>query len=157
MEIMMRPAVVAVCVFLLFAVQTNAVYASKLMENRAKADQYYLKQDYKKAYRIYYKLAREGDHHSQNKIAMIYANGEGKSVDLTEAYAWSVLAAQGGQEEFLKSRDDLLQQIDNKNRARGKAQDLKEKYGNDALVEKQANRSSNTRSNRCTGSRLACK
>ena len=99
-------------------------------------DQYYLKHDYKKAYKIYFKLAKTGDHHSQGRIAQMLATGEGKSVDLTEAYAWSVLAEEGGEKYLTETSDVLLQRTGDKSAAQKKALKLQGKYGQQALLEK---------------------
>lgn len=127
-----------VTVFLMFfiALQSSVLLAGNSSELSAEADQYYLESNFKKAYKIYFKLAKTGDHHSQGRVAHMFANGEGKPVDLTEAYAWSVLAEEGGQKFSTESSDILLQRTIDQSVAQKKALKLKKKYGQQALKEK---------------------
>ena len=141
------------------ALLSATAFASKLTEYRSEADQYYTTQDYKKAYRVYYKLARIGDHYSQDRIAAMYANGHGKKLDLEEAYAWSVLAAEGGNEDFAKKSEEYLAQADDKAAAEREAEKLKKKYGRVALQKKAEKREAlraNHEMGGCTGRRLGC-
>lgn len=155
----MKFSVVATCGLLFFALQSSALYAGKLQEFRGEADQYYQAHDYKKAYKTYFKLAKIGDHYSQGRIATMYANGEGKKSDIAEAYAWAVLAAEGGDEAAVARRDELLAQASDKTKAQKEAEKLKKKYGQAAL-EKKAEKREAMRANHemggCTGSRLGC-
>jgi len=150
------------CVMLFTALQTLAVSANELndlQEYRAEAEQYYKDQDFKKAYKMYYKLAKGGDHFSQDRVSKMFANGEGKEVDLDEAYAWSVLAAEGGKANWVGSSEELLQLTQDQTRAQGKADKLMKKYGEQALMAKAENRAKrehNRQHGSCTGSRLAC-
>lgn len=127
-----------VTVFLMFfiALQSSVLLAGDASEISAEADQFYLESNFKKAYKIYFKLAKTGDHHSQGRVAHMFANGEGKSVDFTEAYAWSVLAEEGGQKYSTESSDILLQRTSDQSVAQKKALKLKQKYGQQALKEK---------------------
>ena len=90
----------------------------------------------------------------------MYANGEGKKVNLTKAYAWSVLAVEGGQEQMVNYSEEALQRTNAKNKALGSASKLKKKYGKQAL---EANAKQRGRDelyiggSDCTGSRLPCK
>jgi TPR repeat protein len=155
----MKFVFIAACLILLVAVQAPVAYAKEVQEYRTEADQYYLESNFKKAYKIYYKLAKTGDHYSQDRVSYMYANGEGKSVDLTEAYAWSVLAAEGGKEDWLSSSDELLLLTDDKPGAQERADKLKSKYGKDVLrmkAAKQAQRDNLKKSGVCTGTRLGC-
>ncbi len=70
---------------LLFVFQSSALLASDDPEYRSEADQYYQERNFTKAYKIYYKLAKKGDHHSQGQVSKMYAKGEYKKVDPTEA------------------------------------------------------------------------
>jgi TPR repeat protein len=94
----MESRVFALCLLVVILMQAGTAFARSSEEYRLEADQYYLEQNFKKAHRIYYKLAKEGDHHSQCRLSSMYASGEGKKIDLSEAYAWAVLAAEGGDE-----------------------------------------------------------
>ncbi|MCW8924636.1 MAG: hypothetical protein OQJ84_00095, partial [Xanthomonadales bacterium] len=85
-----------------------------------------------------------------------YANGEGKKADLAEAYAWAVLAAEGGDEKLVNKRNELLQQASDKTKAQKKAEKLKKKYGKLALEKKAARREELTEGGACTNSRIGC-
>lgn len=153
----MKFSVVATCAILFLAFQPSSLYAGKLLQQyRGEADQYYQTQDYKKAYKSYFKLAKIGDHYSQDRIASMYANGEGKKTDLAEAYAWAALAAEDGDEELVAKRDELLQQADDKSKAQKEAEKLKKKYGKLALEKKAAKREKFTEGGACTNSRIGC-
>ena len=149
----MKITVIVVCAVLFSALQAPALLASELKEYRDDAKRHYLEHDFKKAYKIYYKLAKAGDHYSQDRVSQMYANGEGKTTDLTEAYAWSVLAAEGGKEEWVESSDELLQLTQDQSRAQGKADKLIKKYGEETLKAK-ADERAKRESRPCTGSRL---
>jgi len=141
------------------ALQTSAVLASEVKEYRAEAAQYYEKNNYKKAYKIYFKLAKVGDHYSQNKISQMYVDGKGKDIDLAEAYAWAVLAAESGVEGIAIKSEKLLQQTEDKAAAEKRAGKLMNKYGKDALqakADKRERMKYNHKSGGCTGSKLGC-
>jgi TPR repeat protein len=116
--------------------QAPVLSAAGTSELRAEADQYFIEHNFKKAYKIYYKLAKSGDHHSQGRVAQMYTTGEGRSIDLEEAYAWSVLAREGGEKYLAESSEVLLQRTDDKSAAQKKASKLVDKYGEEALKEK---------------------
>ena len=89
----------------------------------------------------------------------MFARGEGTRIDLVDAYAWSMLAAQGGDETALKQCDDLLSQIGDKSKAEKKAAKLNKKYSDRALKEQADKRERMKRSHEmggCTGARLGC-
>jgi hypothetical protein len=93
-------------------------------------------------------------------VSQMYANGEGTKLDLVEAYAWSVLAAERGSTEITGRRDSLLQQVSDKNAAEKRAEKLLSKYGREALQRKadsKAQLKHNTKSGGCTGSKLGCR
>ena len=155
----MKSVAIVICVMLFAMLHTSNVSAIEIKESRDKAAQYYQKNDFKKAYKIYFKLAKVGDHYSQNKLSQMYVDGKGKEVDLTEAYAWSVLAAESGVEGIIKKSDKLLQQTDDKAAAQKRAEKLKHKYGKDALqakADKKERMKYNHKSGGCTGSKLGC-
>jgi len=155
----MRFVFAAACVLLFAALQAPAVMANNLQENQLKADQYYQQGDFKKAHKAYLKLAKKGDHYSQDRVSQMYSKGEGKSVDLTQAYAWSVLAAESGEEQLLSNSDSLLQRTDDPAKAQKSAAKLKKKYGKQALEKKaavMAAREKQRKSGSCTGTHLAC-
>jgi len=155
----MKTVLIVSCLILLAAVQAPEAFAKEVQEYLVEADQYYLEKKFSKAYKIYYKLAKGGDHYSQEQVSNMYANGEGKKVDLTEAYAWSFLAAEGGADEMVERRDVLLQQTSNQAKAEQRAEKLQKKYGKMALAER-AKKLERIRLNNemggCTGSRIGC-
>ena len=155
----MKTVLIASCLMLLAVVQVPEAFAKETQEYLAEADQYYLEKNYKQAYKIYYKLAKTGDHYSQDQVSTMYVKGEGKSIDLNEAYAWSVLAAESGEDEMVDKSDLLLQQTSDKARAEKKAAKLKKKYGKVALGERAKKleriKLNNTMGG-CTGSRIGC-
>jgi len=147
------------CALLVFTLQSSSLVADDLQEDRAEADQYYQAQQYRESYKLYYKLAKKGDHHSQAQLAAMFARGEGTEIDLIDAYAWSMLAAQGGDETALKQCDELLSQIGDKAKAEKKAEKLNKKYSDQALSEQAAKRERMKRSHEmggCTGGKLGC-
>lgn len=152
----MKFNVVSACAMLFLSLLSFSLHAGKLQEYRGEADQYHQAQDYKKAYKIYFKLAKIGDHYSQDKISSMYLNGEGKKPDLATAYAWAVLAAEGGKEEMAIKRDELLEQASDKPKAQKTAEKLKKKYGKLALEKKAAKREEMTGGGACTNSRIGC-
>ena len=111
---------VLACALLSFTLPSFPLVADDLQEDWVEADQYYRAQKYYESYKIYSKLAKQGDHHSQAQLATMLGRGEGTSTDLIDAYAWSMLAAQGGDETALKQSDDLLSQIGDKSKAEKK-------------------------------------
>jgi len=147
------------CAALFLALWSSALSAREIPEYRSEADQYYLEHNYKKAYKIYYKLAKMGDHRSQDQLAIMLARGEGKDVNYEEAYAWSVLAAEGGDEVLTIPSEELLLQAGDKTKAEHKAARLTKKYGKEALLEKAERQEARRRSHEmggCTGSRTGC-
>ncbi len=155
----MKINVVLTCVAVLLALCSSALSAKEIPEYRSEADQYYAEHNYKKAYKIYYKLAKMGDHRSQDQVAVMLSRGEGKDVNLEEAYAWSVLAAEGGDDALTIPNEELFLQASDKDKAENKASRLMKKYGRDALLEKAEKKEARRRSHEmggCTGSRTGC-
>ena len=136
----MKIGFATVFLMVFITLQAPVLLAGDSSELRAEADQYYLERNFKKAYKIYFKLAKTGDHHSQGRVSQMFVNGEGKSVDLTEAYAWSVLAEEGGKVGLTQSSDVLLQRTSDQSVAQKKALKLKKKYGQQALKERDLKR-----------------
>ena len=155
----MKTVLIATCLMLLAAVQAPEAFAEEEQEFLAEADKFYQEKNFSKAYKIYYKLAKGGDHYSQEQVSNMYAKGEGKKVDLTEAYAWSFLAAEDGAVEMVERRDLLLQQTNDQAKAEARAAKLQKKYGKMALAER-AKKLERIRLNNemggCTGSRIGC-
>lgn len=156
----MKIRLLAVCALVFFALNVNVAVAKTMQESRVEADRYYKQQEFRKAYKSYSKLAKKGDHHSQHQLSKMYANGEGRKVDENEAYAWSVLAAEGGEKKWQDRNAKLAAQLSSKSKAQEKAAKRMRNYGQDALAEKQKEadkRGIYRGASSCTGSRLACK
>jgi TPR repeat protein len=155
----MKSFLFTVVAFLLTALYAPVMLANQAQEMRAEAEQFYADAEFKKAYKLYLKLAQSGDRYSQKRIAHMYAEGEGKSASLTEAYAWSILAAEGNEEQLATINQDLLPKIENASKAEKKAAKLTKKYGKDAQKERVARHNQRGRvldEGSCTGSKLAC-
>lgn len=146
----------AACVLLIVAVQPSDLWADDMLQSRIEADQYYQQGSYSRAFKAYLKLAKAGDYYSQDRVSQMYASGEGKKVNLTEAYAWSVLAAESGEEQWEKNSQALLQRVRDPAKAQKKAEKLVKKYGR-KTQERKAAASANRDPSRCIGSLLACK
>jgi len=127
--------------------------AADSAEMRVQADQLYLDQNFKKAYKLYFKLAKTGDYYSQGRVSHMYASGEGKKADLTEAYAWSVLAEEGGEAFVVESSEQLLSKTSDKERAKKESDKLMGKYGQKALAQK-AQKRAEMEASRRTGSSM---
>ena len=153
--------VVAIAFSILFFTLLNPIVSvADWKEDQAEADQYYDDGYYGKAFNMYYKLAKMGVSHSQDRVSRMYESGQGKKMNLEEAYAWSVLAAQRGASEMIERRDGLLEKTSNKDKAGKKASKLMSKYGREALQNKadsKARLKHNTKSGGCTGSKLGCR
>jgi len=152
--------IVAIVSSILFFTLQAPVVMADWKEDQAKADQYYEAGDFGKAFNMYYKLAKMGVSHSQDRVSQMYENGQGKKASLKEAYAWSVLAAQRGASEMISRRDSLLEQNSDKPAAEKKASKLMSKYGRQALqrrADSKAKLKRNTKSGGCTGSKLGCR
>ena len=156
----MKCIYVAVFAVLFAALQAPCVLAVELQEYRSEADQYYQQGNFKKAYKTYFKLAKTGDNYSQHQVSIMYANGEGKKIDLTKAYAWSALAAESGQEQWVNYSAELLQRTEDKNKSLKSASKLKKKYGQEALKNKTERRGRDElfiTGSKCTGTRMSCR
>lgn len=142
--------------------QSSFLLAAAIEElelKQSEAEKFYTENDYKKAYKMYYKLAKAGDHYSQDRVSQMYVKGEGQTVDLTKAYAWSVLAAESRSQDLQDQSAALLEKNSDKTAAEKSATKLIKKYGKEALEKKAANQARTKKSEssgRCTGSRLRC-
>ena len=155
----MKPVFFTVVVMLFAIFQAPILMANEAQELRTKSDQYYEKSDFKKAYKGYYKLAKAGDRYSQSRVSQMYTKGEYKSVDLTEAYAWAVVAAESGKEEYVKISSEMLLLAEDKAVAEKRATKLVGKYGKEAQkarAARLASKENDKRSGQCTGSRFGC-
>ena len=156
----MKPVFFAVVALLFTSLLAPAVLANEARELRDESDQFYAELNYKKAYKGYLKLAKAGDRYSQSRVSHMFATGEGKSADMTEAYAWSMVAAETGKEKYVKISDDLFEQTNDKAKATKRATKMVDRYGNAAQRERTARliaRKDKSNSGQCTGTRLGCK
>ena len=156
----MKSICIALLAVLFTALLAPCVLAGTVQDYRSEADQYYQQGNFKKAYKAYLKLAKTGDNYSQHLVSKMFANGEGKSENLTKAYAWSTLAAESGQEQWVIYSDELLQRTNDKDKALTSANKLKKKYGQDALKEKAERKTRQElyeAGSKCTGSKMGCR
>jgi TPR repeat protein len=155
----MKTVLISVAVTFLALMLAPAASANEAKEMRAEAEQYYVHKEYKKAFKVYRRLAQYGDRYSQKRLAHMYAEGEGRSVDLVESYAWASLAAEGKEAELAKLNETLLPQLENPAKAEKKAAKLTKKYGKQAQTERVERHNQRGRvvdEGSCTGSKLAC-
>ena len=156
----MKSICIALIAVLFTALQAPCALAATLQDYRSEADQYYQQGNFRKAYKAYLKLAKTGDNYSQHLVSTMYANGEGKSENLTKAYAWSTLAAESGQDQWVNYSDELLQRINDKDKALSSANKLKKKYGQEALKNKAERKTRDElyeAGSKCTGSKMGCR
>jgi TPR repeat protein len=154
----MKTAVITALVVLTFFHFSSSM-ANEARQMRAEADQYYASSDYKRAFKTYLKLAKFGDRYSQNKVSDMYANGEGRSVDMVDAYAWAAVAVEGNDEKLAKLKEDLYSRIEDTAKAEKEAAKLVKKYGRQAHQKRIAQHNKRGRvvdEGSCTGSKLAC-
>jgi TPR repeat protein len=145
---------------LLFAAPTAfAAMTAAELEEFDKANAYYAEQNYKKAFKEYRDLARNGNKNSQQRLAQMYVDGLGVKQDPEEAYAWSVLAAQDNGEAQVAYRDNLWARLGESEQkgAQKTADKYMSKYSNAALAEKAdiaAARAERDNLSTCVGSRM---
>jgi len=135
--------------------------SADLASDRARADAYMEANHYRQAFKAYRALARDGDHHAQYTVAVMYETGTGVRRNLGNAYAWASLAAEIGMPELEWYSRRVLAKIDEADRdqAAHAALKLQHRYGQAALrakAERLAVGGQGRRFGSCTGSRLAC-
>jgi TPR repeat protein len=62
---------------------------------------YFVKQNYKKAFDLYYKAAQMNHPNAQNNLALMYINGFGVAQSYNEAFLWFSKAAKNNDAESL--------------------------------------------------------
>lgn len=155
----MKNTMVLIAIALSVVMLSSDLLASQAKQMRAEANQYYDRQDYKKAFNSYLRLAKYGDRYSQRRVADMYAEGQGKKVDLEESYAWAALAAEGNESALDELNNSLLPQLENPSKAQKKAAKLVKRYGRAAQQKRVADHNKRGRvvdEGACTGSKLAC-
>ena len=113
----MKIFVTAILLILFSALHSPLAAARDWKEDQAQADQYYEQGKFSKAFGLYYRNAKIGVSAAQDMVSQMYEKGEGKRVDLEDAYAWSVLAAERGSSEIAARRDSLLERVKDKEQA----------------------------------------
>ncbi len=88
---------------------SNAVIA--LTKAQERADEHYKAKRYERAYNMYKTLAEYGDKFSQYRVAFMHHSGRGVPKDMTEAFAWSYVAAEAGDEGFVKYHRQVREQF----------------------------------------------
>jgi len=88
---------------------SNAVVA--LTKAQERADEHYKAERYERAYNMYHTLAEYGDKFSQYRVAFMHHYGRGVEKDLTKAFAWSYVAAESGDDAFVKYHRQVREQF----------------------------------------------
>jgi TPR repeat protein len=92
---------------------------SRTARIQAKVETLYERGDYKRAHFIYSnELARQGDKYAQYMTGYMYLMGQGVEEDPVRASAWYRLAAERRAPEFIAARDQVLQSLNDEQRAR---------------------------------------
>ena len=120
------------------------------------AEEVYERTDYKRAFFIYRKeLVPIGDKYGQYMVGFMYLTGKGVAEDRITASAWYRLAAERGTKEFIRARDQVMNTLDDEQRAESDRIfiELRKQYGDLALLTKAIREDYETLRKR-TGSRL---
>ena len=92
---------------------------ARTMRIQAKVESLYERGDYKRAHFIYSnELARQGDKYAQYMTGYMYLMGQGVAKDPVKASAWYRIAAERRAPEFIAVRDQVLQSLNDEQRAR---------------------------------------
>ena len=93
-----------------------------LIKTQQKVDELFEKGDYERAMFIYREeLAPGGDKFAQYMVGYMHYSGRGVAEDQVEASAWYRLAAERGEESYIRVRDVLLSLFNEEQRARSDA------------------------------------
>lgn len=120
------------------------------------AEEVYERNDFDRAFFIYRnELAPIGDKYGQYMVGFMYLTGKGVAEDRVRASAWYRLAAERDTEEFIRARDQLMQILDDAERAKSDQLfiELRKQYGDLVLIAKAIREDYEVLKNR-TGSRL---
>lgn len=107
------------------------------MRTQEKVDSLFEKGDYERAMFIYKKeLAPVGDKFAQYMVGYMHVAGKGVQADTILASAWYRLAAERGNEQFVRVRDKLLALMNDEQRARSDMLfvDLRRQMGDAVLI-----------------------
>ncbi len=92
---------------------------SRTIRTQEKVESLYERGDFKRAHFIYSnELARQGDKYAQYMTGYMYLMGQGVEEDPVKAAAWYRIAAERHAPEFIAVRDQVLQTLDDEQRAR---------------------------------------
>ncbi len=80
-------------------------------DTRQLAGESYSNRDYAAAHKVYLTLAKNGDKFSQYRLAVMYQKGRGIEQNLPQAYAWSEVASETGQQDYLNYHRRLSRQL----------------------------------------------
>lgn len=127
-------------------------------KSAARADRLYDEGRFDSAYKTYLQLARKGDPFSQYRVSYMNLHGEGVPKDLVQAYAWADLAAESGNPQLVKYRDEVKATLpsDQLDAAEDAALDYSHEWGKVALAIAATNKSKRIMRD-CTGSRLGAR
>jgi TPR repeat protein len=90
-----------------------------LIQTQQKVDELFEKGDYERAMFIYREeLAPGGDKFAQYMVGYMYYTGRGVAEDQVAASAWYRLAAERGEESYMRVRDVLLNLLNDEQRSR---------------------------------------
>ena len=120
--------------FLLFSILFLCSSASANFDSAFKL---YEKSKFAEAFYAFKNLAYIGDKSSQFNLGVMYFRGEHVQSDPVEAYAWIVVAAEGGDESFLKTKKIIFGKFNEKEQvaAAGRADLYLNKYGREVLLQ----------------------
>jgi len=90
----------------------NAVIA--LGKAQERADDHYQAERYGRAYTMYHTLAQYGDKFSQYRVAFMHQYGRGVDKNLNQAFAWSYVAAEAGDDAFVQYHKQVREQFQGK-------------------------------------------
>lgn len=95
----------------------------------------YSRKDFPAARGLFLDVAKLADSQAQRALASMHARGEGGTVDLVEAYAWSSLASDQGDATASKIRDAVLANLPAslKTQAEARLAEYRSKYSADAI------------------------
>jgi len=130
----------------------NAVHALEKAQQRA--DEHYKAERYERAYNMYRTLAEYGDKFSQYRVAFMHQHGRGVEKDLQHAFAWSYVAAEAGDQAFVKYHRQIREPFYGEDLQRAKK--LASQYLADYGIYAQASRARGLISRemrKCSGSR----
>lgn len=133
------------CAFLFFLFSPSYAASDSLLKGDAAYDKGY----YTEAVEFYKRAAEQGNAEAQNRLALLYHNGEGVPQDHAEAEKWFRKAAQQGNEE---AELNLRYSYNKKNEGRSTDADVQQKIPTETVkkttVKKVSNKKQKTKKKR---------